>query len=109
MAATNESSLEAVAASFGGWGTFDPVVQDARRDVELRLTERLEQLPPATRLDVTTNLQTIRSAIADINAALASEPDNALLQQLLLSSYSQELALMRRVNDIGGPMLREDI
>jgi len=110
VVATNAPPLDAASANFSGWAEFDVSAQDARRDVEQRLEQRLEHLSPATRREVTTNLQTIRSAIADINAALADEPDNALLQELLLSSYDQELALMRQVNDIGLPMMmREDI
>lgn len=110
VVAANAPPLEAAAVNLSDWSAFDPGARDARRDVERRLEQRLERLPPATRQDVTTNLQTIRSAIADINAALADEPDNALLRQLLLLSYGQELDLMRQVNDIGGPMMmREDI
>ena len=66
------------------------------------------RLPPETRADVEASLQTIRGAIADINAALTAEPDNPLLQRLLLSSYREELAFMQQVNGITTTVMRRN-
>lgn len=102
--------LDAMSASFGEQYTLGPDFQDARRDLEGRLDRELERLPPGSRSEVEKNMQTIRTAINEISAALSDEPDNELLQELLLSSYREELALMRKVNGITGTvMLREDI
>ena len=103
------TGLTARTASFGDRYTLGPGFQDARRGLQDRLDLELSRLSPAARDEVTTNMETIRTAIAEINAALADEPDNVLLQQLLLSSYREELALMRTVSDINNAvMLRED-
>ena len=101
--------LTARTASFGDRYTLGPGFQDARRGLQDQLDLELSRLSPAARDEITTNMQTIRTAIAEINVALADEPDNVLLQQLLLSSYREELALMRTVSDINNAvMLRED-
>lgn len=62
--------------------------------------EQLALLPAADRELVIENLNTIRRAIAEIDGALADNPDNALLKELLLSNYRQELTTMQRVNRI---------
>lgn len=110
VAATNAPALDVVSASFGDRYSLGPDFQDARRDLEGRLERELGRLPPETRADVEANLTAIRAAIADINAALVEEPDNPLLQELLLRSYRDELTVMRRVNGItNAVMYREDI
>ncbi len=102
--------LTAERASFGGDYSLGPDFQDARRDLEARLTDELELLSPETRTTVEESLAVIRAAINEINTALAAEPDNPLLQELLLASYREELAVMRKVNGISSAlMLREDI
>ena len=57
---------------------------------------------------VISNLNTIRKAIQELNDALAEEPDNVLLQDLLLSTYHEEMALMRRVDGIANSAMRRD-
>ena len=110
VAATNIQTLDAVSASFGGQYSLGPDFQDARRDLEGRLEQELERLSPEARDDVQASLETIRTAIAAINEALVEEPDNALLQELLMRSYREELAVMRRINGItNAVMYREDI
>ena len=110
ISATNVQSLDAVSASFGGQYALGPDFQDARRDLEGTLEQELDRLSPETRAEVEESLKTIRTAIASINEALVEEPDNALLQELLMRSYRDELAVMRRVNGIANAvMYREDI
>ena len=77
-----------------------PDFQDARRRLAVRLENELERLPPETRAAVEDNLTLIRTAIADINMALEQQPHNTLLQQLLVSTYREELELMRRVGGL---------
>lgn len=97
-------------ASFGGSNTLGVEFNEARRDLEDRVAMELDRLSPAVRADVESNIETIRIAISEINDELANSPDNALLQELLLSTYQEELALMRKVNGISSTvMLREDI
>ena len=44
------------------------------------------------------NLEQIRSALNEINQALSDDPNNVLLQQLLLAAYQDELAVLTEVN-----------
>ena len=102
--------FEPVSGSFGSQYHLGPDYLDAKRDLEANLNEQLERLSPETRDAVQANIQTIRSAIEDINKALAEEPDNVLLQKLLLSTYREELALMQHVDGIAKvAMYRGDI
>lgn len=110
VATTQGLEVETVAANFGTQYSLGPDFVDARRDLEARLDDELTRLSPEARADVLKNLAAIRSAIREINSALAQEPDNALLQDLLLSSYRKELELMQSVNGLAGnSMYREDI
>jgi hypothetical protein len=105
-----ELRFEPVSGSFGSRYTLGPGFKDARSDLEARLEQELDRLSPETRADVEKNMNTIRAAIAEINVALDNDPDNALLQKLLLSSYEEELSLMKRINGLtDSAMYREDI
>jgi hypothetical protein len=87
-----------------------PKYREAHGELEARLEGELERLSPATRADVERNLTIIRGAIAEISVALDAEPDNALLQQLLLKSYQEELTLMQHVGGLTQRvMARKDI
>ena len=87
-------------ASFGGRYALGVEYQEAHRDLAAQLDEELERLSPQAREEVRLNLAMIRGAIGQINEALAKEPDNALLQELLLQTYREELALMQRVGGL---------
>jgi hypothetical protein len=83
---------------------------DTRADVIARFEQDLEQLGPEQRQDVETSLEVIRSAIDDINAALQQDPDNTLLQDLLMKTYHEELKVMRKVSDVRQKVMsRSDI
>ncbi len=97
-------------ASFGGRYTLGVEYQEARGDLAARLDVELARLSPEAREEVELNLSMIRGAIAQINAALTDEPDNALLQELLVKTYREELALMQRVGGLTQyVMSRKDI
>ncbi len=97
-------------ASFGGRHTLGMDYQDAHSDLATQLEEELVRLSPEARADVEENMAIIRSAIGDINAALEDEPENALLQELLLSTYREELSLMQRVGGLTQHVMsRKDI
>lgn len=108
VSASNVAPLSAVPASFGDRYSLGPDFIDARRDLEGRLQQELERLSPETRADVEASLQTLRGAIVDINAALSEEPNNPLLQKLLLSSYQEELAVMQQINGIATTVMRRN-
>lgn len=97
-------------AAFGANYTLGPDYQDAYADLASRLDEELVKLSPEERDDVERTLAVIREAIDDINAALAVDPDNAYLQELLQKTYREELNVMRRVGGLTrNVMLRNDI
>jgi hypothetical protein len=81
---------------------------DARSQLESNFEGKLNALSPDARSDVVQNLNTIRLAIRDINQALAAEPDNTLLQELLLSSYHDEMSLMKKIDGIANSAIRRD-
>jgi len=87
-------------ASFGSRYALGMEYQEAHGDLAAQLDDELARLSPESREEVELNLAMIRGAIAQINAALEKEPDNALLQDLLLKTYHEELALMQRVGGL---------
>ncbi|MCH8307341.1 MAG: hypothetical protein IH930_04295 [Proteobacteria bacterium] len=107
---TDNTGLNYERASFGGHYTLGPGYQDARSGLRAQLEEELERLSPEARAEVEKNLNAIRAAINEINRALADEPDNVLLQELLLSTYREELSVMIKVDRVvNAAMLRTDI
>jgi len=97
-------------ASFGGRYALGVEYQEARGDLAAQLEVELARLSPEAREEVELNLSMIRGAIAQINEALTEEPDNALLQELLVKTYREELALMQRVGGLTQyVMSRKDI
>ena len=102
--------LQPVSGSFGGSHQLGPEFMDARAELASQLDSKLARLSPQARAEVERNIAEIRAAIQQINRVLADEPDNALLQELLLAAYREELYLMRRVDGlISTVMHREDI
>lgn len=96
--------------AFGSSYTFESVYDRAGANAVAELDAQLARLSPEVRADVQRNLKIIQEATAEINAALAKEPDNALLQELLVNSYREELALRHRVSNLTqGVMSRTDI
>lgn len=103
-------NFQPVAGTFGSQYHLGAEFVDARNNLEARLEDELKRLSPETRAEVEASLNTIRAAIVEMNLALADQPDNALLQQLLMNAYRDELAVMSRVNGMASSlMLRNDI
>ena len=84
--------------------------QVAREGLVVELDQELERLSPEAREEVRRNLEVIRTAIRDISIALEDDPNNPLLQQLLLDTYRDELRVMYQVNGLTrNVMSRNDI
>lgn len=77
---------------------FDDKYLKQRQDMIDLLDESLGSMTPETRAKVEDNLKQINRALSDISDALSGDPDNVLLQQLLLSMYQEELAVFENVN-----------
>jgi len=100
--------FQPVAGSFGSRYNLGPEFQDARDVLAARLELEMQKLTPESRAEIQKNLDAIHAAMFEINKALANEPDNVLLQQLLMRTYHEELSLMRKVGGIGNSAMRRN-
>ncbi len=62
---------------------------------------QLQTLPPQTREKVIASLASIRKSMQDIQDALGQEPGNALLQELLVDTYQDEMRVLTAVHEAG--------
>lgn len=105
-----ERVFEPVSGSFGSRYNLGPDFLAARNVLAARLEGEMEKLTPESRAVVQKSLDAIHEAMVEINKALANEPDNVLLQDLLLRTYHEEIALMQQVGGIrNSAMNRSDI
>jgi hypothetical protein len=63
---------------------------------------QLKTLPPDTQQKVASSLATIRTSITELRDALGKDPANALLQELLVNSYQDEMRVLTAVHEAGG-------
>jgi hypothetical protein len=97
-------------AAIGSNYTLGSDYLDTRADVVARFEQEFERLSPEQRQDVEQSLEVIRGAINDINEGLQQDPDNTLLQDLLMNTYHEELNVMRKVGGVTqSVMSRRDI
>jgi hypothetical protein len=94
------AGVVAMPAAFGPAGTLDPEYLAARRQLTQVLDQRIAALPPSTRAKLEFNLGEMRRAADEINAALAGQPGDPLLEELLLGTYQDELAMLANVNQL---------
>ena len=79
----------------------DPRYRKEHAELVRTLEEKMKSLPPDTQKKVVASLDTIRKSIADIQAALGKDPGNALLQELLVNSYQDEMRVLTAVHEAG--------
>jgi hypothetical protein len=77
-----------------------PEYHAARQQMLDALARRLDQLPPETRVVIAGNLAEIRRGADKIAAALAEQPGDPLLEELLLNAYQDELAMLANVDQL---------
>lgn len=65
------------------------------------LGAQLASLPPASRAKVMKSLTTIREAKQELEQALGRDPSNALLQELLVNTYQDEMRVLTDVHEAG--------
>ena len=70
------------------------------RQLRENLDERRQQLDPATIAKVEASLRVVDSAIAEARSALAADPANLTLVDLLAASYERKLELLRRASEL---------
>lgn len=66
-----------------------------QREQRLRAAQaRLAQLPPPSRAKVAASLAVLEQSLRDIQAAIGKDPANALLQELLVNTYQDEMRVL---------------
>lgn len=92
--------IEAMPAAFGPGAQLGDEYLAARAQLTALLEERLATMPPATRAKLEANLAELRRAAREINQALDEYPGDPLLEQLLLKTYQDELAVLANVHEL---------
>lgn len=80
------------------WVT-DPRYQREHEKLMRSLGAKLASLPPASRAKVTASLETIGKAKQELESALGKDPGNALLQELLVNTYQDEMRVLADVHE----------
>ena len=81
----------------------DPRYQRERAALVNDLQARLARLTPAERAKVTASLEAIEKAKKDLEQALGRDPGNALLQELLVNTYQDEMRVLTDVHEASEP------
>jgi hypothetical protein len=94
----NGSAGEGIAVAY----VTDPRYVRERKELLRTLDARLAKLPPPARKKVLDSLATIHQSMQQIQQALGREPGNALLQELLIDTYQNEMQVLATVQQAGG-------
>ena len=62
---------------------------------------QLKTMPAPTRAKVAASLAVIERAKKDLESALGKDPSNALLQELLINTYQDEMRVLTDVHEAG--------
>ena len=89
-----------VPAAFGPGHALDPEYLVAKEQLAEMLAQRIDAMPASARSKLEANLAELQRATAEINAALALQPGDPLLEELLLNTYQAELGVMANVNQL---------
>jgi hypothetical protein len=98
--ASPTTAAPVVPAAFGQARGLGVGYEMARRQLAADLRQRLAGMPPSARQKLVANLAVMRRAADDINAALARQPGDPLLEELLLNTYQDELGVLASVNQL---------
>jgi hypothetical protein len=89
-------------AAFGPSYALGAEYDAARQQLASQLERRLATMPPSARMKLEANLAEMQRAAEEINLALARQPGDPLLQELLLNTYQDELGVIASVNQLTG-------
>jgi len=81
----------------------DPRYERQRAALMRSLQGRLAALPPRSRARVSASLAAIEKAKQDLEQALGKDPSNALLQELLVNTYQDEMRVLTDVPEASDP------
>jgi hypothetical protein len=79
----------------------DPRYRHERAQLMQSVQAQLETMPAPTRAKVAASLAVIESAKKDLENALGKDPSNALLQELLINTYQDEMRVLTDVHEAG--------
>ena len=79
----------------------DPKLVKTRAALLKSVEEKFKSLPPDTQQKVIASLRTIHQSMKDLQAALGNDPSNALLQELLVNTYQDEMRVLTTVHEAG--------
>ena len=77
----------------------DPKYRKQREALAKSLEAKLASLPPDSRTKVISSLATIHKSMQDLEAELGKDPSNALLQELLVNTYQDEMRVLTTVHE----------
>jgi hypothetical protein len=77
----------------------DPKYRQQREALAKSLEAKLASLPPESRTKVISSLATIHKSMQDLEAELGKDPSNALLQELLVNTYQDEMRVLTTVHE----------
>jgi hypothetical protein len=77
----------------------DPKYRQQRAALVKSLDAKIAALPPDSRAKVISSLTTIHKSMQDLEAALGKDPSNALLQELLVNTYQDEMRVLTTVHE----------
>jgi Tfp pilus assembly protein PilF len=77
----------------------DPRYARQRAALLGQLEAQMAALPPVTRAKVSASLAAIEKAKEDLERALGKDPSNALLQELLVNTYQDEMGVLTDVRE----------
>lgn len=100
--AANEAPASTPQQVFAASLVTDPRYTMQRATMIRDLEAQLKTLPLESQQKVAASLVTIRASMKDIQAALGRDPANALLQELLVNSYQDEMRVLTAVHEASG-------
>jgi hypothetical protein len=99
VAANNPPSDEP--GAFHAAYVMGPKYINDRAQLVKDLATRLAQLPPESKAKVLSSLQAINDSKRDLERELGKDPSNALLQELLVNTYQDEMRVLTAVHEAG--------
>jgi hypothetical protein len=94
------TAVPVIPTAFGQPSGLGTGYELARKELAADLEKRMSSMPSSARQKLMANLAEMRRAADEINAALARQPGDPLLEELLLNTYQDELGVIASVNQL---------
>jgi hypothetical protein len=95
------SNTTGAAAGQGFVYVADPRYTRERAELVKNLEAHLAALPPESRAKVMASLKAINDSKRELETELGKDPSNALLQELLVNTYQDEMRVLTAVDEAG--------